>query len=252
MTNPKRLISLMICALIAVALFILFLILQHRESSLLKLESRWLIVAGVPILIGLIIGNYIKSFKGFGIELESLLGLSIGTMDLLASDATEALRGDAKGSVKYLNELSDAKKKRIRRLAFTSNKRDYYQVDAVSSYLIQLNNLKYVEVQDNNKKFQALIRIGFFKSHGIVQPQIIELFIQSLEHNTLNDLLGNNLITESVSENEALLDVLKKARNSFFGVLPVVSSNRVLIGVVTARLIEKRITNEVIAMRNAA
>lgn len=252
MTNLRRHTSLMICTLIAVALFIMFLIFQHRESSLLKLDSKWLIVAGVPILIGLIIGNYIKSFKGFGIELETLLGLSIGTMDLLASDATEALPGDAKGSVKYLNQLSDAKKEGIQRLAFTSNKPHYYKVHAVMSYLIQLNNLKYVEIQDNNKKFQALIPIDFFKSNGIVQQQIIESFIHALEQNTLNDLPGDNLITESVSENEALLDVLKKARNSFFGVLPVVSSNRVLIGVVTVNLIEKRITNEVIAMRNAA
>ena len=252
MLKLKRHLSLIICTLISVALFIVFLIFQYRGSGLLKLDSKWLIVAGVPILIGLIIGNYIKSFKGFGIELEALLELSIGKVDLMASDATDVLQGDEKRSMEYLQGLSDDQKRRVQRLTFTINRQGYYQPYAVASYLTQLTNLRYIEIRDSNQRFQALIPITFFKSYGnVLQPKIDE-FIQALERNTLVDLLGNNLITDSVSENDALLDVLKRVRNSPSGELPVVSSDRILMGVVTDRLIERRIADEVIARQNAA
>jgi len=244
--------SLIICATISIILFITFLVFQYRESTLLKLESKWLIVAGIPILIGLIIGSYIKSFKGFGIELESLLELSIGKINLLASDAVDVLDGDEKRTYSYLQRLSDVERRRIQRLTFTVNRPNYYRVGAVYEYLERLRNLRYFEVQDSNKKFQALIPIKYFKSHGNIEQNKIWEFIQALESNNLSGLLGNNIITDSVSENDPLLDVLKKVRNNSFRVLPVVSSSRTFIGVVTDRLIEKRIADEVITMQNKA
>jgi hypothetical protein len=244
--------SLIVCAIISLTLFITFLVFQYRDSTLLKLESKWLIVAGVPILIGLIIGSYIKSFKGFGVELESLLELSIGKVNLIASDAIDVLNGDEKRSFSYLEGLSDVQRRRIQRLTFTVNRPNYYQAGAIYGYLSRLRNLKYLEVQDSNKKFQALIPIRYFKSHGNVEQEKIQEFIQALENNNLIGLLGNNIITDSVSESDPLLDVLKKVRNSSLGVLPVVSSSRVFIGVVTDRLIEKRIADEVITMQSKA
>src|SRR3712207_5793823 len=110
--------SLIICAVISLALFIVFLLFQYRESPLLKLESKWLIVAGVPILIGLIIGSYIKRFKGFCIELESRLELSIGKVNLIASDAADVLKREEKRSYSYLAGLSGVRRRRIQRLTF--------------------------------------------------------------------------------------------------------------------------------------
>ncbi len=55
---------------ISLVILLILLLLQHYSASLLNLETRWLVVAGVPIIIALIIGGYIYKFKGFGIELE--------------------------------------------------------------------------------------------------------------------------------------------------------------------------------------
>jgi CBS-domain-containing membrane protein len=197
-------------------------------------------------------GRYIKSFKGFGIELEALLQLSVGKVDLIASDAVDVIQGDEKRYVSYLDSLSEAKRRRIRRLTFTINKPNYYSEPAVSEYLNRLRNLKYIEIRDQNKRFQGLVPIRYFKSHNHVEQYKIREFIEALENNTLGNLLGDNIITDYVSEDESLLKVLKKVRNSPSQVLPVVSSNRIFIGVVTARFIEKRITNEVLTMHDKA
>ncbi|ODB92812.1 hypothetical protein A3197_20795 [Candidatus Thiodiazotropha endoloripes] len=61
--------ALVIGAIVSIVLLATFLLFQYNESNVLKLESRWLLVAGVPLLAALIVGGYIKSFKGFGVEL---------------------------------------------------------------------------------------------------------------------------------------------------------------------------------------
>jgi hypothetical protein len=63
----------------------LFLLLQYYIPSLMWLGTQWLVVAGVPVLIALFIGGYIKSFKGFGIELEAKLKSTIAYMPLETS-----------------------------------------------------------------------------------------------------------------------------------------------------------------------
>jgi len=65
--------SLAIGAVISIFFLVTFLTFQYNQSEMLKLESRWLLVAGVPLLAALIVGGYIKSFKGFGVELEAIL-----------------------------------------------------------------------------------------------------------------------------------------------------------------------------------
>ncbi|MBD0404492.1 pYEATS domain-containing protein [Flammeovirga sp. EKP202] len=44
--------------------------MQLFESSILKLETRWIAVSVLPILLSLIYSGKLKSFKGFGLELE--------------------------------------------------------------------------------------------------------------------------------------------------------------------------------------
>lgn len=50
----------------------IFLAFQFFDSKMLNLETRWLLASGIPILIALFVGGYIKSFKGFGVELEAI------------------------------------------------------------------------------------------------------------------------------------------------------------------------------------
>jgi len=67
----KRHPAIVLGAIISIVLFIALVLFQHYNLDVLKLESRWLLVSGVPILIALFVGGYIKKFKGFGIELEA-------------------------------------------------------------------------------------------------------------------------------------------------------------------------------------
>jgi hypothetical protein len=252
MANLRRHSLLLMCLALSIALLILFLVFQYRESSLLKLESKWLIVAGVPILIGLLAGSYIKSFKGLGIELEALLEISIGRIELTASEVADVIPEDEKRSVAYLHSLSDTQRRRIQRLTFIVSKPDYYSVNDVGRYLDTLRNLKYIEIRKSNKKFHSLIPIKYFKPHGNVEHERITEFIQALNTDALENTMGNNLITDYVLEDKPLLEVLKQVRNSHFRILPVLSSKRVLIGIVTPSLIEKRITDEVVARQSKA
>ncbi len=251
MKISKRHFPIIICAVVAIVLLIIFAILQFNDSVILKLESKWLIVAGVPILVGLIIGNYIKSFKGFGIELETLLESSISKINLIASDAIEVIKNVEKASVGYLDSLSNEARKNVKRLTFVSNKLKYYDANDIQTYLNRLQNLEYVEVQDNNKKFRSLIPINYFKdSNGYANWEKISGFINALEKDKLTDLLGSSMITQSVSEKDSIFDVLERAQNSPFGTLAVISANNELRGVVTDRLIEKRIAEEVLKTQN--
>lgn len=249
MKDLRRHAELLICATISVLILTLFFIFQHRGSQLLKLESKWLLVAGIPILIGLIVGNYVKTFKGFGIELEALLQVSIGKIELKADEAASIVVGEEKRSIAYLNTLSEPQIRKIQRLTFTANKPNYYDAWAVTQYLVKLKQLKYVEVVDSQKRFQSLLSIQHLKSERNPDESKVRNFISALETNTLDNSFGNHLIANFVRGNEPLLDVLKKIRNNTSNELPVVSPDGLLIGVVTERLIEKKIADEVIAMQ---
>lgn len=86
---------------ISLALLITFLLFQYNQSEVLKLESRWLLVSGVPLLAALLIGGYIKSFKGFGVELEASLNKPVVNMSLVATEAMDQMYGDEKRSINY-------------------------------------------------------------------------------------------------------------------------------------------------------
>lgn len=243
----KQHTPLVVCSLIASALLIIFLGLQNYNPEILKLPTTWLIAAGTPILIGLIIGSYIKSFKGFGVELESLLELPVNEIKLLASDAAEATKSMEKGSVDFLRNLDHGEKVKIKRLAFITGTSSYSSGD-VSEYLKELPNLEYFEIKDQNKRFQALVPVSYFKDAGNGNTTRVSNFVTAVEMNTLPDLLGK-MITETVPENLSLFDVLRKSRNSLFGTLAVIDSNQQLIGIVTDKLVEKRIADEVISLQ---
>jgi Na+/proline symporter len=51
-------IVVLIGATTSIIIFIALLILQGTNASILKLESRWLMLAGVPLLVALIVGGY--------------------------------------------------------------------------------------------------------------------------------------------------------------------------------------------------
>lgn len=234
------------CLLMSLALLIIFFYLQYYELKVLSLESRWLVVASIPLLVALLAGGYIKKFKGFGIELEALLQNPIGRVNLVATDVLERLSAQDKGTYRQLEKLSIEKRTQIKRLSFTIRKRDYYGADAIRAYLDGLSNLEYFEVKKVDGRFLYLIPVEIFKDMPDMH-QRLERFITAMEENSIGEMFGEDAIDESVGEEESLLSIVPKIRASKFGVLPVVSESGRLIGIVNTRLIEKRITDEVVA-----
>lgn len=237
------------CLLISIALLVVFFYLQYYDSKVLSLEAKWLVVAAVPLLIALFAGGYIKKFKGFGIELESLLQNPIGRVSLIATDVLEGLPVHEKGTYRQLQRLSDEKRAQVKRLSFTILKRDYYGADAIRAYLDGLPNLEYFEVKKVDGSFLYLIPVEIFKDMPDMPNMYIGLdrFIMAIEENSIVEMFGESAIDESVVEDESLVGIVPKIRASKFGVLPVVSESGRLIGIVNTRLVERRITDEVVA-----
>ena len=61
----ERVKILLISSLISFSLLLAFSIMQFFEFKVLKLDIKWIVVSGLPILIGLFLSGVIKRFKGF-------------------------------------------------------------------------------------------------------------------------------------------------------------------------------------------
>ncbi|MFY0483355.1 hypothetical protein ACI6PS_12195 [Flavobacterium sp. PLA-1-15] len=111
---------LVIFSSISFLLLITFITFQYFQFSGLDLDVKWLIVSGIPILIGLLIGEYIKSFKGFGIEIESSLKAELPSklISPISEESIVDVNSLDKRSLEYLQNLSFEEIQKISRLRF--------------------------------------------------------------------------------------------------------------------------------------
>jgi CBS domain-containing protein len=240
--------QLVFSILLSILILIVLLWLQSRSSTILKLENRWLIVAGIPILVALIAGGYIRKFKGFGIELEARLKKPITstafqareTLTLKASDVMERREEIGKHSVDELHSIPQSKRLSFERLSFVIGKKRFYSPDAITYYLNDLPNVKYIEVQKQSGEFICLFPKESF------WPEKVEEFINSIESDNINETFGEYAISKGVTTNESLLEVLPKVRASRLRVLPVLDGGK-LVGVIEYDALLERLADEVIA-----
>lgn len=237
---------LLIGIIISLLLLAFFFILQGYNSSLLKLDIKWLALCGLPTLISLFIGGYIKSFKGFGLELEARLKNPITTLDLKTTDAITEILGDAKQSDSFLMNLTPKQIKSFSRLVFTSGKRNYYSLHGINKYLEKLTNLKYFEVKMDSGEFICLLPVTIFKSNNRINDEKINLFIDALVNGKILSAFTKGVITLSAKEDSDLLDVLKILKKEKTNIIVVLTRERHFIGTVHLTDIEKRITEEVL------
>lgn len=232
--------------IISLGLFFFFLFLQEIDSKFLELETKWLIVSGIPILIALIIGGYITKFKGFGIELETLLQNPIDRVDLVALDAVEELNGEDKRSLEYLENLSKQAKGRIQRLSFNIDKRRYYISDIVIEYLRELKNLKFIELKSIKGAFLGLFPVENLKEANKVDLKKINEFINSLSEGNFLNKFKDDIIQDKIKDTDSLIDVLPRLRESKLDILPVVTKGNRFLGIITTEMVEKKIADMVI------
>lgn len=250
---------LIACSGISLALFSIFAILQLTNSEIMKLGTQWLFVAGVPLLIALVAGGYIGKFKGFGLELESKLRSPVRSLDLKATDAITSLRGDEKESTARLPDFTNDQIERTKRLSFVSGRRQYYGTNAIYRYLKKLRNLDYLEVKRETGEFLCLVPVEEFKKQNDINcnepvgysDREIDRFRIALEKNDVCSTYSNTCIDLIVKQDEGLIEVLKKLRNTNKDAAVAVDSEKRFVGLITSSEIERRIADDVLYSRKA-
>lgn len=249
---------LLISLAVSTILLIIFLVFQYYELKALKLDIKWIILSGVPVLIGLFIGGYIKSFKGFGIELESNLSEPISLSVISKIDLTES-PGMHKESLERLFNLSENERSKINCLRFISGKTNYYDTYAIEEHLRILHNLKFIEIVNQDGEFIYLIPSTKFKpTRNNIPPN------QEINGARLNDLVRaietNNfveyfpdVITDFIITTDNTLEAYRKIKKSnqsrqlFINrdALPVLDEKKRMIGTIDQQKLESKIAEEV-------
>ncbi len=244
-------------SLASILLLTFFFILQISIPEILKLDTKWIIVAVCPLMYALIVGGYIKRFKGFGLELETQLKTAIAESLLLATDSLIELPEDEKKSNQYLDSLTNEERNRIERLTFYSGRQGYYSMYVVRHFLENLPNLKFLEVRNENGIFGCLLPINSLRKKDIYHREInLEIdesrlveFIQALENNDIVNKYTTDVIAERVIETDPLIDILPKVRKQRSGILGVVDNSGKLIGILNKSMVEAKIADEVLNAR---
>jgi len=252
--------KIIITGFISAGLLIIFFILQTLKSDILDLDVKWIIVSAIPLIIGLILSGIIKSFKGFGVELEINLSEKV-ELELIGKVECFPTTELTKQSIEYLLAMRDEEKNKIERLQLVSGKRGYYDSYAISEYMRHLGNLKFIEIIDKNGKFLALLGAGLFRFRHRFENTVIDYdgddqeirkLIQSIERENYTNTFKRDIITESIQMNDSLVIAYKKFQNTKFTVglfrdqlLPVLDINDKMVGITSRIKLTEKIAQQV-------
>lgn len=250
--NIKKHVLLYVCVLISILLLVLFLFFKSRNYLFLDLDTKWLIVAGVPLLFALFAGKYIKTFEGFGVKLEANLK-DIPSSSLVTKSGfnEEYESGIQKNSLDFLDLLNNTERQKIYRLKFIYGIRDYYDVYAIDEYIRKLPNLKFIEIVNEQGQFFCLLPISFLKNGSQPNHREIEKFIERLM-SPINLLIHPLAIKDYILRKDNIIDAYKKILTSCYNIssndcyLPVLNDSNIMTGVVYKSSLERKISEEVI------
>jgi hypothetical protein len=250
----KRHRALIFSTLISVALLIVFLCIH----CYLVLDTKWIIVSGVPILIGLIIGGYIKSFRGFGVELEMSLKEPISLDDVLESgimefpivENNEDTASIQKASLSALEKLTKSQIKAKKRLRFINGKNGYYKHVDIQKYLEKLISLEYFEIVNEDGAFLYLMPRNAISC----EVDKINKFIDAIEKGNIKDRFPKEVVEDFVLTTDSIVKAYRQIKRSTQSerlsppkeLLPVLNEKRELQGVIDIQSLEKIIAKEVV------
>jgi hypothetical protein len=245
---------MLVCAAISLGLLVSFAALQVRGSSILNLDAKWLATAGLPLLVGFVVGGYITKFKGFGLELESKLRSPVVTLNLTATSSMATLPGDEKLSVSRLDDFTEDQVDRTKRLSFITGRLDHYDPSAIISYLTALQNLEYFEVKKETGEFVCLVPVLEFKrrtnqnNENKFSYHEVQRFVAALEANKVSIDYSHVCVSLTVSQDTSLLGTLRVLSDNGKKVAAVVTAKHILVGLLTEQEIEHRIANEIMSL----
>lgn len=217
----------------------LLIYLKSSKPSLLEIESKWLALSMLPVLIVLLTGGYIYKFKGFGIEIETSLKEPIkNKIELKAEKVMIGEISNPKATIAKLKSMTNEKKESIERLSF-KNRYQNYGSYAVKEYLKELSNLEYIELLGSDSKF-----IGVMLADDLRGKE--DEFVKFLKKGTVLVQFSHFVVTDSVDDDISAIDALALIRRSGKKFLPLLDKQGNMKGIVTDAALEKRIADEVL------
>ncbi len=241
--------------LLSIILLTAFGLLKTFDSKVLDLKVQWLIFAMIPAVLCVFCGGYIKSFKGFGVEVESMLRSPATSIDLKATEAIAEVEGDEKGSYSYLKNLSRAEKTKISRLCFNITRSNYYVPSVISEYISELTSLEYFEIKALTGSFICLLPVSIFVSYkdhindsnnSNTNSRGLKEFVRALEQGNILEKYLEQAITCTVSQNENLLDIAKMLRAKGLEIVVVIDEKKNFMGVLKRADVERRVVDAVL------
>ena len=206
-------------------------------------------------MVGILYSGILKTFKGFGIELETNLSekIELNLIGLAECLPSPDLLKDTRSALKM---LTLEQKLKTERLQFKYRIQDYYNSSVVLEYINELPNLKYFEIIDKERRFIALIPSRKFqKSEQYNEDrtnQGIELLISSIENGNISDTFSD-VITHTIRKEDTLLVALKRFNDSNQGktvegdqILPVVDIDNKMIGLTRKIKLTEKIAEQVL------
>ena len=237
--------SLILSAIASLLLLTVFIRIKAKKPDWLELDSKWLAVSTLPILVGLFSGGYITSFKGLGIEIEAALQEPV--KDRIKLKATQAKAAEsltdgtshAKGTITQLQQLSADEKNAINRLTFKI-KYPGYSASAVKAYIEHLPKAHYIEIVDDNLRFLGAIRTKDIN-------ELERLFVKAVKAGNIKEKFIQDYVTRYIDSDTSAIQALKIIKDNRLKFLPMLNSDRTMKGVVTRRSLEHRIAEDVLA-----
>jgi len=224
-----------------------FLYLKHINTPDLDLDLIWLIVAGIPLSLALILGGYLRRSPALGIKLETSLQAPLGRVGMISEEGLDELPAGQKESSEYLRNLQENRKREIQRICLNTGRSDYYRAEVIREYLEKLPNLRFIEVLDLSGRFQCLLPAKVFGYKGHFDPEAIDRLLLGLEQQKVKDLFPYDAISRSVREDESLLESLARFRSSDITFLPLLSRAGQFLGIIERETLERRVLDQVVA-----
>ena len=216
-------------------LLVALLVTQVCAPDVLKVDTGWLAIVVLPLLVALLIAGYVRSFKGLGLELESALrekvpALARGEAAQVPLDADTAV---GKLGPEDLARLRQEHAQRCpERLVLRKRQNVRYVGDLIRQYLDAFPSVQWIEIQHEDGTFEALLPVEVLGQHMHWSTEAMSEFESWLNRRELGSL-GAKLITRSISDTASVTDAIRMHLESGLNYLPAISSARRLTGVVS-------------------
>lgn len=225
----------------------LFLIINIKYPNFFALDTQWIIVAFVPLILVMFLNGNIRNVKGFGFEIESNIEKPITAMHLTLTQSLRALKGIRKGGINYLNNVEPLKKRITERLILTQGVEGYYDSVVLGIYIESLPSLKYLEIRKPSDEFVVLVPTYIFTNDmGIENDNATNAFVRALERSAVVEEYRDDCIQASIPSTTSIIETLRFMKNTHLQDLVVVDKQGVFVGMVSMSQIESQIAIQVL------